>query len=102
MAVDHQVTPRQAGQALAKLVCAEPAARGLWVRATRDYIELWLVTAPTGPDTVGRLHQAGLAVEDRFPGADLRLHVLNAANYPGADPATNIPPGAEEISLRSE
>jgi hypothetical protein len=102
MAVGNQVTPRQAGQALAKLVRAEPTARGLWVRAVRDYIELWLVTAPIDPDTVGRLHQAGLTVEDRFPGADLRLHVLNAANYPGIDAATIIPPGAEEIPLRSE
>ncbi len=102
MAVGNPITAQAAGSALARAVRAEPTVLGLWVRAYRDYVELWLVTAPIEPDAVRRLQEAGLTVEDRFPEADLRLHILNARNYADLDPATLIPPGAEAISLRPD
>jgi hypothetical protein len=102
MAVGNQVTPRQAGLALAKLVRAEPTARRLWVRAVRDYVELWLLTTPMVSDEAPGLYEAGLALGDKFPAADLRIHIINPNNYPATDPATLIPPGAEEIPLRPE
>jgi len=100
MAVGHPVTPRQAGSAFAALVRGEPDARRLWVRAVRDYVQLWLMTAPLEADEAPHLYAAGLALEQQFPDADLRLHVLNPRNYPGIDPANIISPDAEEIPLR--
>jgi hypothetical protein len=100
MAVGNSVTPAQAGRAFAHLVRSEPEARRLWVRAARDYIELWLVTTPMRSDEAPALYEAGLALSDQFADADLRLHVINPSNYPNRDPATIIPPDAEEVPLR--
>lgn len=102
MAVRHSVTPRQAGRVFADLVRSEPEACRLWVRAVRDYVELWLVTTPMESDEAPSLYEAGLVLSDQFPAADLRLHVINPRNYPASDPAAIIPPGAEEIPLRPE
>jgi hypothetical protein len=89
-------------RSFAERIRAEPAAQALHVRAHRETVELWLMTTPADYDTVRRLHEAGVAVEEQFPDVELRLHVLNARNYPGTDFTTLIPTGAEEIPLRQE
>jgi hypothetical protein len=102
MAVSRRPSTGEIGQHFAKRVRSEAVARRLWVRPQRGTVELWLVTAPADPETVHRLHKAGTALEEQYPEAALRLHVLNARNYPHVDPATLIPEGAEEVPLRPE
>jgi hypothetical protein len=102
VAIGHTPTISEIGRSFAERIRAESSPRALRVRAHRETVELWLVTAPVDYDTVHRIHEAGIALEEQFPDVELRLHVLNARNYPGTDPATLIPAGAEEIPLRQE
>jgi hypothetical protein len=102
VALVHLPIAAEIGRSFAAHVRSEPAAQRLWVRARGDGVELWLVTAPTDPETVYRLHEAGVRAEAQFPDFELCLHVLNARNYSQLDPSTSIPTGAVEVPLRPE
>ncbi len=92
---------RAIGGYWAELVQAQPAAQRLWVRAARDYVELWLLTAPVEPDAETPFDQAAVAVHDRFPGAHLRFYILNPCSFQNGDALSALPADAIEIPLRS-
>ena len=92
---------QEIGRYWAELIQAEPAAERLWVRAARDYVELWLLAAPTVDDEIEmRLYEAANRVHDRFPHAYVRFHVLNPRHYRDGAVHSTVPADATEIALR--
>ncbi len=91
---------REIGRYWARLVQAQPAAQRMWVRAVRDYVELWLLTAPIDPASEAPFDEAAVAVHDRFPAAHVRFYVLNPCSFQDGDALSALPADAIEIPLR--
>jgi hypothetical protein len=100
MAVTDRTTLAEIAKTYAAAVQAEPAAKQLWARSHRDYIELWLVTELIEPEVERQLYGAESVIYDRFPDAYIRLHVLNPRYFEPFDLSNLLPPGVEEIPLR--
>jgi hypothetical protein len=92
---------REIGRYWARLVQAQPAAQRMWVRAVRDYVELWLLTAPIEHDAELGLYEAADLVQDCFPEAPIRFGVLNPCHYDEGDALSALPMDAIEIPMRS-
>jgi hypothetical protein len=100
MAIANAMTAHEMGRSFVQMVRTEPAVRRLWLRRHRDTVELWLATQPTDAETERRLYASVASLHDRFPGANIRLHVLNPRFFHQHDLTELIPDGAEEIPLR--
>jgi predicted DNA binding CopG/RHH family protein len=103
MAIAHYVpTAREMGRNFAEALGREPV-QGLWVRATRNRVELWVLTRPVDLATERRLHGATRLLIERFPKANFRLHVINPRHGSEAeDPLAAIPPDSERVDLPTE
>ena len=101
MAVTTPALAQEIARCWAQTVASEAAVQRLWVQATNDYAELWLLTAPSDFAAERRLYDAAAHVQVRFPDAAIRFHVLNPNNYESAEPADWVPDTAVEVSLRS-
>ena len=92
---------RDIGQTFAEAVRGEPAVRQLCVRPYPGGVELWLVTAPIDPDKELALHAASRLLYERFPDAEIDVHIINERHYPHLDAARIIPTGAKPIPLHA-
>jgi hypothetical protein len=101
VAIVDEVSATEVGRAFAALLGEDPVARRLWVRPHHGFVELWLLIAPSDVDTARRLHGTIFHLFDRYLDRVPRLFVLDPIEYPGSDPAENVPPDATEIPLRS-
>lgn len=76
---------QRVGQQFAATLGEQPVVQSLWVSTNDDGVELWVVTAPTDPAGTRCLWVGSASFQDRFPEAEIRLHVLNRRNYPTVD-----------------
>lgn len=102
MAIANRATATEIGKAYAEAIRGEAAAKQLWARSHRDYVELWLVTEPIEVGVDRPLYAAEDVLYDRFPEAYIHLHILNPRLFDDFDAAELVPAGAEEIPLRVE
>lgn len=100
MAVQNRVTAREIGRSYAVAVSGMPAARRLWISTHRDAVDLWLLTGPIDEETRRRLFDPVASMYDRFPGADMRFHVINPDEHHRFDLDLILPSDAKEIPLR--
>jgi hypothetical protein len=95
----------EVGRAFAEIVRDEPAVRELWVTADTEEpgIHLWLITDPLDWEAEGSFHGAPSdAIEERFPGEYVWVHVRNPLNFIGGDTHSSLRQDAEQIPLRAD
>jgi hypothetical protein len=102
MAVLSQVDAREVARSFAGLARAEPAALRLWFSIHRGVVKLWLLTEPIEAETERGLYALMQAIYERFPDADIRLHLVNPRLFDAPDPVRLIPSDAEEAPFRSQ
>ncbi len=97
----RQVDAKEVGSRLAELVAGDPGARWVFADDVAGVVELWLVTEPVTLPVAARFHSYLSALFSAFPATDIRLHVINPAQYPdGADVTRGvIPPGAHQYTV---
>lgn len=103
MAITQNLSAYDVGRRLADEISQDPAARGLWARNVRDYVELWLLTEPIDADTERRLYSVAASLYDWFPGAYIRFSVVNPRLFDEETELVGdvIPSKADSIWLRS-
>ena len=103
MAISQQVNAHNVGRRFADEVRQDPAAQGVWTRAVRDYIELWLLTEPIDAETERRFYAVGASIHHWFPGAYVHFHLVNHRLFDEDTELVGdvIPSQAESIWLRS-
>lgn len=101
MALTRLPSAEYLGREFADLVRCEPSIRELWVRRYHDRTELWLITDDIDAPTERHLYGFGVELIQRFPEAGVVLRILNPRF--GGEPGLRdvIPPGSEQIPLRS-
>ena len=101
MTITRQPTAREIGMVFAARARQEPIARELWVTSEHDGVHLWLLIDPVEHgDAERELYGLVDVLDERFPGADFQLHVLNPVDFT-ADPRESLPGHAEQIALHA-
>lgn len=77
MAISHPVNAHDVGRRFADEVRQDPVAQGVWTRAVRDYIEVWLLTDPIDADTERRLYALDGPLQRWFPNTFINFHLVN-------------------------
>lgn len=77
MAISQEITAHDVGRRLADEVRQDPAAQGVWTRAVRDYIELWLLTDPIDAETERRFYALDAPLQRFFPNTYINFHLVN-------------------------
>lgn len=103
MAISQQVTAHDVGSRFAEEVRHVPVVQGVWTRAVRDYIELWLLTEPIDAETERRLYALDGPLQRWFPDTYINFYLVNPRLF---DEDTEIigdviPSQAEPIWRRS-
>jgi hypothetical protein len=93
--------PYELAAALAELVRNEPSVLRMWVSSHRGVASLWLLTEDMESRDELRLYGLTGDLQDRFPYAPFRLHILSPQYYEWFDLDMLLPQGAEEIALRA-
>ncbi len=100
MAVAATETRQEMGRVLAEAIGQDPAVNELWVSENYDGLYFWLVAGPLDDEDELRLYGLYDLLDERFPGIDYQLHVLNERHYPnGARPG--VLHGADRVPLRA-
>lgn len=103
MAISQHVTAQDVGRRFADEVRQDSVAQGVWTRAVRDYIEVWLLTEPIDAETERYFYAAGALLHHWFPGAYIRFRLVNPRPFDEDTELVGdvIPSQAESIWLRS-
>lgn len=77
MAISQQATAQDVGRRFAEEVRQDPAVQGVWARAVRDYIELWVLTDPIDAETERRLYALDAPLQRWFPTTYIYFYLVN-------------------------
>jgi hypothetical protein len=77
MAISQQVTAQDVGLRLADEARQDPVAQGVWARAVRDYIELWLLTEPIDAETERHFYGLSASLDRWFPETYIQFYLVN-------------------------
>lgn len=77
MAISQQATAQDVGRRFADAVRQDPVAQGVWTRAVRDYIEVWLLTEPIDAETERRLYGLSASLDRWFPETYIQFYLVN-------------------------
>jgi hypothetical protein len=69
------------GRVFAQAAQDEPLVKELWTTTRRDGVHLWLLIDQVGDEEERRLFGLLDVLDERFPDADVQLHILNPASY---------------------
>jgi hypothetical protein len=101
MAVRH--VPATSEDAMARMLASilqkESVVERLWADSHRDYVEFWLLTAPTTADVERHLYTLSTQMHERYPDAVIRFHVINPRYFEDFDVTEIVPAQASEIQL---
>ena len=92
-------------QAVAREIAArarnEPAVERLWVFSYRNAVQLWLLTKAIEAPEERRLYGLIDGMYERFPEADLSLHLISPSYFDPLELDVILPPGSAEIALHA-
>ena len=101
MARPSATEARQFGTVFAARAREEAIVRELWITVENGGVHLWLlIDLVEHDDTERELYGLVDVLDERIPGADFQLHVLNPRDYTG-DPRDSLRGDAEFIPLRT-
>ena len=102
MTADVTTSPETIARQFAAAIRHEPGVERLWLHSQREYLELWLMTAPVDIDAERRLFEQWAELVASHPQANVRLHVLNPSFIDdGVNLTDYVPASAVPIALRT-
>lgn len=101
MVVHQQIDARSISEQIAGQVRNERDVRDIWMHATPDLFDLWIITGPIDDETELRLYNVTGDVLRDVPTGRLRLHVLHPAMFTeGTDLRALLARGAKRVDLQ--
>jgi hypothetical protein len=102
MTTDVTVDAQSIARQFASAIQHELDARQLWLRQHRDYVELWLMTAPADTETERRFAAAYADLIAAYPRAHIRPRLLNPCHFDDERALQDaLPQGAQQSPLRA-
>ena len=93
MAVVRQVHARTVGQTFAEMTERDPDVHGIYVRPSRDSIDVWMLASHPDYDSEDVVFETTVAIQRRFPDTPIHLHLVNPRHYPtGCDLEDDVIP----------
>lgn len=77
MTISQQVNAHDVGSRFAEEVRQDPRAQGVWTRAVRDYIEVWLLTEPIDAETERHFYALGASLDRWFMETYIQFYLVN-------------------------
>jgi hypothetical protein len=77
MTISPHVTAQDVGRRFVEEVRQDPVAQGVWVRAVRDYIEVWLLTDPIDAETERHFYGLSALLDRWFPETYIQFYHVN-------------------------
>ena len=98
MTATHPTIQHEVQQTLIGFLREIDFAQRLWVRAERDHLTFWLLTAPVSHERERAVYRANALIYEHVPDARFDLVVINPAML-DEDCHFDPPHGADEIPL---